>query len=487
VPLLCRSHVGATDWADESGMRILVWFRGKDLRVSDHLPLWMASRGSELLPLFVLDPYFFRPRRARRIPHRMQFLLESIDALRMNLARCGAPLLLVSGASVAVVPEIVRRLRIDRVLAQRWAEPLGRERDRRIGEAIDVPFELHDGETLMSLGSLRSSSGRPYETYTPFSNALQKVLRVAVPLPAPKRLRALAHDLVSEPLPTLAELGIARNPALPRGGERAGRQRLAAFLQGGLDRYRVARDRLDEAATSRLSADLKFGTLSARTVYGAVSSSAGADAQRFIAELFWREFTHSTLHDQPELLERAFRQSYDDGPWLEGGKTADAWASGQTGIPVVDAAARQLLHEGFVHNRARMIAAAFLTKHLRQHYRVGERHYLRHLVDGDAAQNNFGWQWSAGCGVGAQPYFRVMNPVTQAERFDPDGEYVRRWIAPLRRLPREYVHQPWQAPSGVLAAAGVRLGIDYPLPIVDLQTARAEYLSLARSVFRREP
>ena len=164
---------------------------------------------------------------------------------------------------------------------------------------------------------------------------------------------------------------------------------------------------------------------------------------------------------------------------------AEAWAAGQTGVPVVDAAARQLLHEGFVHNRARMIAAAYLTKHLRTHYRVGEQHYLRYLVDGDWAQNNFGWQWSAGCGVGAQPYFRVMNPLAQAEKFDAEGEYVRRWVPALRSLPREYVHRPWQAPPSVLESAGLRLGVDYPLPIVDLPAARAEYLSTAHSVYRR--
>lgn len=466
-------------------MRTLVWFRGKDLRVADHVPLWTAAQRGEVAALFVLDPYFFLPRRARRLPHRMQFLLESIDSLRKNLNSLGLDLLLVSGPSVRVVPEVASRLGIERVLAQRWVEPFGQERDRRVAEALDVPFELHEGETLHPLGTLRSTSGSPYETYTPFANALQKHLRVGDPLAVPKALRPLHHDVPSERLPTLADLGIQENPRLIRGGERAARERLSAFSKEGLADYALARDRVDQPGTSRLSADLKFGTLSPRTVYRAALARGGPGAERFIAELIWREFTHSTLCDRPELLERAFRPSYDRGSWLDGSPAASAWKSGQTGIPIVDAASRQLLQEGFVHNRARMIAASFLTKHLRQHYRVGEGHYLRYLIDGDWAQNNFGWQWSAGCGVGAQPYFRVMNPVAQAEKFDPEGTYVRSWVPELRRLEVKFVHQPWLAPPLALEVAGVRLGETYPYPVVELKAARAHYLDIANQSFKQ--
>jgi len=466
-------------------VRTLVWFRGKDLRIADHVPLWTAAERGEVAALFVLDPYFFLPRRARRLPHRMQFLLESIDALQKNLKSLGLDLLLVAGPSVRVVPEVASRLGIERVLAQRWVEPFGQERDRRVAEALHVPFELHEGETLHPVGTLRSSSGSPYETYTPFANALQKHLRVGAPLPVPKALRALYHDVPSERLPTLGDLGIQENRRLIRGGERAARERLSAFSKQGLADYALVRDRLDQAGTSRISADLKFGTLSPRTVYRAAVATGGPGAERFIAELLWREFTHSTLYDRPELLEHAFRPSYDRGPWLDGGPAASAWKSGHTGIPIVDAAARQLLEEGFVHNRARMIAASFLTKHLRQHYRVGEKHYLRHLVDGDWAQNNFGWQWSAGCGVGAQPYFRVMNPVAQAEKFDPEGTYVRSWLPELCRLEAKDIHQPWLAPPVALEAAGVRLGDTYPFPIVELKAARDHYLDIASRNFKR--
>jgi deoxyribodipyrimidine photo-lyase len=466
-------------------MRTLVWFRGKDLRVSDHVPLCVAARRGDVVPLFVVDPYFFEPRRAQCLPHRMQFLLESLEDLRWNLAGLGAPLLLVSGRSVDVVPDIARRVGADRVVAQRWVEPFGRERDRRVADRLEVPFELHEGETLHELGTLRSGAGRGYEVFTPFERALRRTLRVAAPLPVPHRLVVAPHGIVGEDVPTLATLGIERNPGMIGGGEGAARMRLAAFLRAGIAPYDRARDRLGEEGTSRLSADLKFGTISPRTVYREALEVLGSGAERFVTELLWREFTHGTLHDHPDLLEQSFRSEYDRTPWQTNDAHFSAWAEGRTGVPVVDAAARQLIREGFVHNRARMIAASFLVKHLRQHYRRGEQHYLKYLVDGDWAQNNFGWQWSAGCGVGAQPYFRVMNPVSQAEKFDAEGGYVRRYVPELGRLPVEFIHRPWSAPSAVLRQAGVRLGVDYPLPIVDLAGARAEYLQLARSVFRR--
>jgi len=466
-------------------MRTLVWFRDKDLRVSDHLPLTVASRRGELVPLFVLEPHVFAPERAQMLPHHMQFLLEALASLSQNLEQRGAPLLVVSGRSSERVPELARRLRVDRVVAQRSVEPGGRERDDRMATALAVPFELYGGETLHTLGSLRTGAGRPYEVFTPFARAFRAKWRSSPPLAAPSRLVALQHDVPSTPLPSLRELGIAGNERLIQGGERAGKARLRAFVQEGIEHYAEARDCLGEEGTSRLSADLKFGTLSVRTVASLALAESSVGAERFMTELLWREFTHATLHEHPELLEQAFRPEYERGAWDTSEGHFAAWSEGRTGVPIVDAAARQLLLEGFVHNRARMLAASFLTKHLRQHYRRGEQHYLRYLVDGDAAQNNFGWQWSAGCGVGAQPYFRVMNPVTQAEKFDSAGRYVRRYLPELAQLPDEYVQRPWEAPSAVLEGVGVRLGVDYPNPIVDLATARIEYLRLAHGVFRK--
>jgi deoxyribodipyrimidine photo-lyase len=259
---------------------------------------------------------------------------------------------------------------------------------------------------------------------------------------------------------------------------------LKAFLESAAARYDVARDRLDWAGTSRLSADLKFGTLSPRSVLQAareLRSQAPHALDTFETELIWREFTHATLWDRPELLERPFRDDFTDFPWTFDEAGWQAWVEGRTGYPVVDAAARQLLQEGFVHNRARMIAASFLTKHQLIHYRYGEAHYMKYLTDGDWAQNNAGWQWSAGCGTDAQPYFRVFNPTLQGEKFDPNGDYVRRYVPELAALPAKLIHRPAQAPAAALRAAGVELGRSYPEPIVDHAMARDRFLKIAAS------
>jgi len=207
----------------------------------------------------------------------------------------------------------------------------------------------------------------------------------------------------------------------------------------------------------------------------------------FHNELIWREFSHSTLWDRPTLLSEPFQLAWRGFPWQQSDGLWQAWTQGRTGYPIVDAAARQLMVEGFVHNRARMISASFLTKHLLVDYRRGEAHYLRYLVDGDLAQNNAGWQWSAGCGCDAQPYFRVFNPVLQGKRFDPHGDYVRRFVPELRVLPTKYIHNPWTAPAAVLAEANVTLNGNYPRPIVEHTEARERFLAIATQYVKRKP
>lgn len=487
-----RAPLQATRAFGESTVstRTIVWFRGKDLRISDHAPLREAAEDGEVIPLFVLDPYFFAPTRARELPHRMQFLLESLSALEAALGERGSRLCVVAGKSVEVVPRLVREWKADRVVAQRWVEPFARERDRRIREALGAKFELYEGETLMAPGTLRTGAGTPYSVFSQFARVFRETARIARPLPPPRTLPPVPRDVRTGAavLPTCKQLGIERNPAILHGGEHAAKERLERFLRDAAAAYPEHRDRMDLPGTSRLSADLKFGTISAREVWTAVEDALdGTSAARsFLNELVWREFTHSTLWDRPELLEKPFRPGFTGFPWQYDEELWQAWVVGKTGYPLVDAAARQLLGEGFVHNRARMVSASFLSKHLLIDYRRGEAHYMRHLTDGDWAQNNAGWQWSAGCGCDAQPYFRIFNPVAQGEKFDPEGDYVRRWVPELAKLPARYIHSPWEAPDAVLRAAGVRLDESYPRPVVDHRCARERFLAVAAQHLKRD-
>lgn len=469
---------------------VLVWFRGKDLRITDHGPLYDAVQEGSFAAVFVLDPFFFAPERARELPSRMQFLLESLEALQKNFHKLGGELVTVSGRSVDVIPEIARRLRVGRVVAHRMSEPFTRLCDRVISSRLDVPFELYEGETLLPPEAVRTGSGAPYSVFTPFFRAARQKLAVAPPLPRPATL-ASSLDLaplqpLRSPIPKLSELGLERNPRILPGGERAGRERLRAFLETRLGDYETKRDQLGIGGTSRLSADLKFGTVSVRTLWRALERHPeSASRARFEAELFWREFALVTLWHRPDLLKRPFRREFRNFPYEQDEHLWLAWRTGTTGYPIIDAAQRQLLLEGFVPNRARMISASFLTKNLLTDPRFGERHYLKYLTDGDYASNNMGWQWSAGSGVDAAPYFRVFNPVTQGKKFDPEGEYVRRYIPELAGLPARHIHAPQDAPREVLEAAGVELGRDYPLPVVNLGASRARFLSLAMTHLRQ--
>ena len=471
--------------------RTLVWFRGKDLRIADHEPLVRAVEDGEVIPLFVFDPFFFHPLRARKLPHRMQFLLESIAELSTSLASLGSKLICVSGPSITMVPELVERWGVTRVFAHRWTEPFGRTRDAKIAEAISVPMILHEGETLHPPGTLRTGKGSPYSVFTPFSKALRRQAAISEPLPPPRTMSPVPRValLDHKEMPHIESLGITPNHLLQKGGEAAGQDRLNSFLKEHAGYYSTGRDQLGESATSRLSAHIKFGTLSVRAIWKAVENikTAGNDQsiESFLNELIWRDFAYSTLWDRPEVLRVPFRPSWNGFPWRNDPAEWVAWTQGQTGYPVVDAAARQLTETGFVHNRARMITASFLCKHLLIDYRRGESHFLKYLTDGDWAQNNAGWQWSAGSGCDAQPYFRVFNPFSQGEKFDPNGHYVRKWVPELQHLPNRYIYRPWDAPTEVLSKARVTLGANYPRPIVNHSDARKRFLHVAKGHLSR--
>ena len=476
-------------------MSSLVWFRGKDLRLHDHKPLSEASPDAHCL--FVLDPFFFEPERAQQLPNRMAYLLESLKELQESLAKVGRPLLTVRGRSIDVVPQVAKTLGVSEVVAQRWSEPFGRRRDQKIAARLDIPFRLLDGETLVTPGTIRTKSGTPYSVFTPFYRSPISTFQSKESLPSPTPIqsnrpnrsnRAVTH-IDCSPIPSIADLGLNVSPLRISGGERSARKRLHTFISERINQYHLGRDQMGISGTSRLSQDLKFGTISARTVWNEVMDNApdGPGREHFLRELVWREFSHHSLWDQPTLLQSPFRPKWEHFPWTKNEEGWERWVTGQTGYPIVDASARELLETGFVHNRARMISASFLTKHLGIDYKRGEAHYMRYLTGGDWAQNNAGWQWAAGCGCDAQPYFRVFNPMRQGERYDSDGTYVRKWIPEISGLSNKYIHQPWEAPPLLLAAAKIDLGTTYPLPIVDHATARKQYLAKAKSYLQQQP
>jgi deoxyribodipyrimidine photo-lyase len=347
---------------------------------------------------------------------------------------------------------------------------------------------FHD-RLLVPPGFALTREGKPYTVYTPFRRACERLPRGDA---FARVERFAAHELPSPPLASLPALGFAEPEVTPwPGGETHAHRRLRRFVGGtggepgaGLARYATDRDFPARPGTSRLSADLKFGTIGIRRVAHTVLDAANDDprlapqADRYLEELRWRDFFTHVLFHFPEVETRAFRAGMDALSWTGSDLEFDAWCAGRTGYPIVDAGMRELAATGFMHNRVRMIVASFLTKDLLIDWRRGERWFMTHLVDGDLASNNGGWQWTAGTGTDAAPWFRILNPVLQGERFDPDGTYVRRWCPELARVPDAHLQRPWEAPEAALAAAGVTLGETYPAPIVDHADRRERALEM---------
>ena len=457
--------------------RSILWFRGKDLRLSDHKAVQHALNSDEVIPVFVLDPYFFEPKRAQNLPHRIQFLLESLNELADAIIACGSELIVLRGRSIDVIPKLASEYQVDEVIAQGWTEAFGQRRDQIIASRLNCGLTLVTGETLIMPGTVRTQQGSSYSVFTPFWKRFLAQASIDSPKPLPKALPPLPQGIrgSGERIPDLSDLGIVENPNLLRGGSTAAWQRLHKFLDGPATHYSTARNRPDKDGTSRLGPDLKFGTLSAGQIYAEANQEhLKARAGSFRRQIIWREFAHDLMWNHPELLNEPFRKKFIGFPWTGKEDHWQAWVDGRTGYPIVDAASRQLLATGYIPNRARMITASFLTKHLLIDYRRGESHFMKWLTDGDWIQNNFGWQWSAGCGCDAQPYFRVFNPILQGKKFDPTGAYVRQWVPEIRDLPKRFVHTPWLAEKSLFDD-------DYPDPIVDHASARKRFLAHAKS------
>ena len=464
-------------------MQTAIWWIRRDLRLADNPALAAAlSHAGRVIPVFVLDPALHQS------PYvgskRLAFLYGGLRQLDADLRDRGSHLIVRQGDPGEALAALCAETRTEMIFAEEDHSPYARRRDARVSRRL--PLRLVPGLTVHPPGAVLKPDGEPYTVFTPFSRAWKAL--------GPPGL----HDLLPPPGRILTPEGvdtlpIPSEPGLPptapfTPGEGKARQRLRDFTQGDnppIYHYGEGRNQMDIDGTSGLSPYLRFGMLSAReavaaaldAVQAAADPAAQRSAETWLNELIWREFYLHILHHFPHARGRSFRPEYEAIPWENDEAAFAAWCEGRTGYPVVDAALRQLVQTGWMHNRARMIVASFLVKDLLIDWRWGERWFMEHLVDGDPAANNGGWQWAAGTGTDAAPYFRVFNPVLQGEKHDPQGAYVRHWAPELGSAPNAFVHKPWQMPPEMQKQIGCVIGQDYPAPIVDHAWARERTLA----------
>ena len=405
----------------------LHWFR-RDLRLSDNTALAAAAAEGAVVPLYILDPAELD----RMGDRQRAYLLATLEVLQADLRATGSRLIVRRGPIAPELDAVLRESRADRLFFNRAYEPAERERDaaaeKRV-RAMGVEVRSFGDDMIHQPEEVLKADGKPYLVFTPYSRAWMTTKRLAAR--GAVRLQAVPPESwpKSVPLPTWRELGGKLDIDLPPAGEAAAQQRLAEFARDDVRAYAQARDFPAVAGTSRLSPHLRFGAVSPRQVLAAIEKSgAGAGAETFRSEIIWRDFYRQILWHFPEVERHTFRPAYDKLRWDNDQKRFAAWCEGRTGYPIVDAGMRQLAQTGWMHNRVRMIVASFLCKDLLVSWQWGERYFMEKLLDGDLASNNGGWQWSAGTGTDAQPWFRIFNPTAQAQRFDPEGGYIRRWV-----------------------------------------------------------
>jgi len=477
----------------EGGPPVIVWFR-QDLRLGDHAALLAALEGGRpVLPVYVLDddtPGAWALGGAAR-----WWLHRSLASLAESLARRGATLVLRRGPSAEVIPALAQEVGAAEVHAGRMHEPWARQAEAAVEAALQrvgATLRLHRTATLFDLDSIRTQTGGIYGVYGPFARTCRTLEAPHPPAPAPERIPCPApprSDRLDDwgLLPTRPDWAGGFRETW-QVGEAAAHDRLAGFLAKAVHGYDTGRNLPGQPGTSMVSPHLHWGELSPGQVWHAAQQAAqetGKGLETFLGEIVWREFSAYLLWHNPQMPERPLRPAFASLAVRDDVAELQAWQRGRTGIPIVDAGMRQLWHIGWMHNRVRMIAASFLVKQLLLPWQAGEAYFWDTLVDADLASNAASWQWIAGCGIDSQPFFRVFNPVSQGEKFDPDGAYVRAWLPELARMPDKFVHAPWAAPPAVLAGAGVELGRSYPHPIADLPQARQRALDVYRATVRR--
>jgi deoxyribodipyrimidine photo-lyase len=468
----------------------IVWFHN-DLRLADNPALEAArNRGGSIIPVFIWAPdeeAEWKPGAASR-----WWLHQSLTRLAEKLQHLGSRLVIWRGPSSKTLKALIKESHAGAVFWNRRYEPALIKRDRQVEEQLREHgcfVETFDSALLCDPWKLLNKSNKPFQVFTAFWKNCLLLGDPAEPSAAPRKLNSVPQlpgsldvsSLELEPRINWAS-GLA---AVWEPGENGAAKLLRRLLSTKLENYRIDRNRPDLEGTSRLSPHLHFGEISPRQIWHALRLRAEKAGQgenawksgQFLTEIGWREFAYYLLCHYPHIPSQPLRKEFEHFPWCEDASRLKAWERGQTGYPLVDAGMRELWSSGWMHNRVRMVVASFLIKDLLIPWQAGARWFWDTLVDADLANNTLGWQWTAGCGADSAPFFRVFNPVTQGEKFDPKGEYVRRWVPEIARLPNQWIHKPWAAPASILTQAGVRLGITYPHPIVDHAVARRRALA----------
>ncbi len=467
----------------------IVWFR-RDLRVEDNPALTAASERGRVLPVYIHAPHEEAPWCAGGASRA--WLHRSLTQHAAQLRALGAPLNVFTGDSFKVLTSLIRETGADALFYNRLYEPEIAARDRKVDadlKAQGVEVRSFKSALIFEPQEIENRSGKPFRVFTPFYRHCAARLPEAGGSRAPS---SLTPPTGTSGAPSGIE-ALGLEPAHPwasamlsdwRPGEAGAKRELEVFQESTVARYPTDRDVPGVRGVSRLSPHLHHGELSPRTVVTALSAveKGGTPPERkgaeaFLRQLIWREFAGHLLFHYPKLPMRPFDRRFEKFPWRDDERGFAAWTRGLTGYPLVDAGMRELWSTGWMHNRVRMVVASFLTKHLLIHWCKGARWFWDTLVDADLANNTLGWQWTAGCGVDPAPYFRIFNPVAQGERFDPKGRYVRRWVAELASLPDRFLHRPFEAGAAVLSKAGIRLGADYPEPLVVHKEARERALA----------
>ncbi len=481
------------DWEGALGHNstTVVWYR-LDLRIDDHRPLVYAAKRGRVVPVYVWDTCSGSesggaPSESLAIGGASRWWLhQSLQALSESLEGLGSALILRAGDPLEVLRELCEEVGADQVVIHESTDPISQALEDSLDDQLDksnIELVRFPADLLWSVGSVMSGSAKPYQVFTPFWNRASS-LDVDEPVDSPSMLSPPACGLGEVSLNSLGLIDTVdwasgfRSRWTP--GEANAAEIFRQFLTEGIDEYHLTRNQLNEPGWSAMSAPIHFGEISVRRMWHAIKNMPGSDqnegAAGYLRQLGWHDFAIHIMNHFPHTIHEPFRDQFNRFPWVMNEEHWSRWKSGLTGYPVVDAAMRNLWTEGWMPNRARMIVASFLCKHLLISWKDGADWFWDTLVDADLAKNMFGWQWTAGCGADAAPYFRIFNPITQGKKFDPDGAYVRRWVPELALLPGSMIHTPWEVDEEELRGLGVTLGVHYPRPIVDHAHARATAL-----------